>query len=311
MANHIRLAALLLALSVLTGCAERETPPAATLPPTANATAATPATRYTAPPFADSVFHPDAAAGENGVLLDLSESSSGIVAVSATAEQKLKFQVRFGDIDYNYDLPNDGTPQCFVLQSGSGAYTFRVMQNTSGSKYAPLYVQEADVTLTDELTPFLRPNQMVSYQKDSACVALAESLAADAASDAEVVAAIYEYIRTHIDYDTNKAKTVQTGYLPDPDVTLATGQGICFDYGALAAAMLRSQGIPTKLITGYVTPGELYHAWNMIWLADSGWITVSLQAPANQWERIDLTFAAGADEAFTGDGTGYTERYTY
>ena len=90
------------------------------------------------------------------------------------------------------------------------------------------------------------------------------------------------------------------------DETLSTKKGICYDYAALAAAMLRSQGIPTKLITGYVSRGgsELYPAWNMIWLEASGWLTVEIRAPRHAWQRIDLTFAAAGQSAFVGDGKG-------
>ena len=104
-----------------------------------------------------------------------------------------------------------------------------------------------------------------------------------------------------------------TGYLPDPDETLSTKKGICYDYAALAAAMLRSQGIPTKLITGYVSSGgsELYHAWNMIWLEESGWITVEIRAPRHEWQRIDLTFAAAGQSALVGDGKGYADKEVY
>ena len=266
---------------------------------------------YTAPPMQTSIFDAQAAQGVGGVQIDTSHVSQGYVAASATGGSRLKFQVICGDVKYNYDLPNDGTPQCYVLQSGSGAYTFRVMQNTTEDKYAELYSTSADVQLESEFAPFLRPSQMVSYTADSQCVAKAAELAAQASTASGVVANIYAYIQNNIRYDTQKAETVQAGYLPDPDETLQTGKGICYDYASLAAAMLRSQGIPTKLITGYVQPGDLYHAWNMIWLEETGWITVKIEAPANSWERIDLTFAAGASAAYTGDGTGYTDRLTY
>ena len=77
--------------------------------------------------------------------------------------------------------------------------------------------------------------------------------------------------------------------------------------------MLRSQGIPTKLITGYVSSGgsELYHAWNMIWLEESGWITVEIKAPEHAWQRIDLTFAAAGRSALVGDGKGYADKEVY
>ena len=37
---------------------------------------------------------------------------------------------------------------------------------------------------------------------------------------------------------------------------------------AMAAAMLRSQGVPTKLVIGYAD--QTYHAWNEVYL-DGGW----------------------------------------
>lgn len=266
---------------------------------------------YIAPPMQTSGFDAGAAIGENGILMDTSHVSQGYVSVSAVSDHRLKFQVVFGDVKYSYDLPSDGTPQCYVLQSGSGPYTFRVMQNTTEDKYAEVYSTTVSVQLEDELAPFLRPSQMVNYSSESDCVAKAAELAAQASTESGVVANIYSYIQNNIDYDTVKAETVQAGYLPDPDETFHSGKGICYDYASLAAAMLRSQGIPTKLITGYVQPGELYHAWNMIWLKETGWITVKIEAPAHSWERIDLTFAAGASAAYTGDGTGYTDRLTY
>ena len=54
--------------------------------------------------------------------------------------------------------------------------------------------------------------------------------------------------------------------------------------------MLRSQGIPAKVITGYVSDGAVYHAWNMIYLKESGWITVEIKAPANELSLIHIFF---------------------
>ena len=90
-------------------------------------------------------------------------------------------------------------------------------------------------------------------------------------------------------------------------------RSVDYDYASLAAAMLRSQGIPTKLIIGWVQSGgsEVYHAWNMIWLEETGWITVEIKAPAHAWQRIDLTFAAAGQGAFAGDGNGYSDKEVY
>ncbi|WP_455500826.1 transglutaminase-like domain-containing protein [Gemmiger sp.] len=305
-----------LCAAVLSACGASAAPAASAAPqadaePAATAEPTPPANPYQAPAMATSDFHQDAAIGTAAVGIDISCVNLGYVAVSASSDARLKFQVDCGEEKYNYDLPNDGTPASFPLQMGDGTYTFRVLENTSGTKYAALYETSTSVTLDDEFEPYLRPNEMVNYTADSACVAKAAELAQMAEDDAGVVAQVFQYVCDNITYDSAKASSVTDGYLPDPDATLAAGSGICYDYAALTAAMLRSQGIPTKLITGYVEPGEIYHAWNMIWLENAGWITVNFEAPAHSWERIDTTFAAGASADYTGDGTSYTDRYTY
>ena len=270
------------------------------------------AAAYPSPAFRDSAYHSDLAQHGDRAGIDTSSLSEGYVAASATSETRLKFQVIKGDDTYTYDLPADGTPAVFPLQCGSGSYRFRVMENVIEQKYSELYSVSEDAVLQDEFQPFLRPSTYVNYSADSACVKMAGEFAAGAATEMDLVNAVYDYICNHISYDKDKATSVKSGYLPDPDETLQTGKGICFDYAALAAAMLRSQGIPTKMIFGYVAPKDLYHAWNMFYTDETGWVTVGFEANADTWNRIDLTFAAsGADAQFIGDGTNYSDLYFY
>lgn len=90
----------------------------------------------------------------------------------------------------------------------------------------------------------------------------------------------------NIQYDFDKAASVQSGYLPDIDETLNTKKGICFDYAALMTAMLRVQRIPTKLVVGYA--GELYHAWISVYLDGVGWIDNIIYFDGKDWVRMDL-----------------------
>lgn len=52
-----------------------------------------------------------------------------------------------------------------------------------------------------------------------------KELAASCTTDADIAAAVYDYMVKNIQYDTEKAATVQNGYLPSPDETLKTGNG--------------------------------------------------------------------------------------
>ena len=224
----------------------------------------------------------------------------------------MKFQVIHGEETYNYDLPNDGTPNLFPINMGNGSYRFRIMQNTEGKNYVELDSTSAEVVLESEFAPFLIPNQYCNYTAQSKCVAKARDLTSSATNEGEVVAAICTYVADNTKYDEAKAKELSkaSGYIPDPDETLATGKGICFDYASLSAAMLRCMGLPAKVMTGYVGKEELYHAWIMVY-ADGTWETVAFSVKPKQWSRCDVTFASTGATQYTGSGSGYTDRYTY
>lgn len=294
---------LLAQLVMVTGCASDT----AALP----ALASSPVGSYVIPAFQDASFHSERARDCGALKVDDAALSEGVVAVSAQSGSRLKFQIICGDMKYNYDLPNDGEATVFPLSMGNGSYTLRLMENVGESKYSCTWSETKQVTLKDEFQPFLRPSQMVNYNEQSQCVAKAKELAAHCDTDIDVASAVYSYLVKHIRYDNKKADTVKPGYLALPDETLKTGKGICFDYAALAAAMMRSVGIPCKMIFGYVGD-ETYHAWNSFYIREQGWVTVEIKAPANQWKRVDITFAAGGmDAKELDDDSRYTTRLTY
>lgn len=267
---------------------------------------------YDTPAFLDSGFHADLSEGDAAIRLDLSALREGYVAVSAVSASRMKFQVIKDKETYTYNLASDGSPVVYPLNMGNGEYRFRVMENVTEKKYAERYSASAQVTMQDEFQPFLRPNIYVNYTQDSLCVQKAADLAANAEDVFGFISAVYEEICSTVTYDAEKASNVRTGYLPDPDETLLSGKGICFDYASLAAAMLRSQGVPTKEIFGYVSPNGLYHAWNMFYTEETGWVAVSFEVGGESWNRMDLTFSAnGADASFIGDGANYTDLYFY
>jgi len=247
-----------------------------------------------------------------GTLIDTSGTSQGYVCAQAYSASRLKFQVKSGDQTYNYDLPNDGTPRAFPVNMGDGDYAFRIMQNTEGSNYVELDSTYEYVSLESEFAPFLIPNMFCDYTESSECVKQAAELTKNATNQAEAVGIICEYIAGSISYDKPKAEQLaqSTGYVPNPDETLSSRKGICFDYSSLAAAMLRSLGFPTKIVTGYVAPDDFYHAWIMVYV-DGEWKTAQFEIDRNTWSRMDVTFASSGASQYVGDGSAYTDKYVY
>jgi hypothetical protein len=230
---------------------------------------------------------------------DISDLNHGIVRVKYNQTQspkKLKVIIEKDKERYIYDLNSQGAFEPYPLQMGSGRYSLRVLTNIVDNRYAAIFGTSLDVELADQKAPFLAASQMVRFDEAPKTVELAKELAKDAATDKEKLEAISSYIINNISYDWDKARTVKPGYLPDCDEILEAGKGICFDYSSLLASMLRSLDVPTKLVTGYVAPDYLYHAWNEVYIEGTGWVRInrfySTYKEGEGWMRMDPTFAA-------------------
>lgn len=251
--------------------------------------------------------------GNNLVTIDASHTKEGYVMVKYNGSvSKVKLQITGPDqTTYTYDLNQQF--QVFPFASGSGRYDIAAYENIAGTQYSTTFQKTIDVSIENEFHPFLYPNQYVNFSQDSAVVKLGEELASSAGSDLDVVSNIYNYMINNITYDYDKASTVTSGYLPDPDSVLLSKKGICFDYAAVMASMLRSQRIPTRLEIGYA--GEAYHAWISTYIKDVGWVNGIIEFDGKNWKLMDPTFASNTSERelkkFIGDGSNYHTKYMY
>ena len=226
------------------------------------------------------------------------------------SSEKVKFQLTGPDeVTYTYNLYDDY--EVFPLTAGNGTYTMGVFENIEGTSYSTLFTQSIEVNITDELKPFLYANQYVNFGPNSATAAAGAELAYSANSDLEVVENVYNYIISNFTYDYDKAKTVPKGYLPVVDEILNSKTGICFDYAAVMATMLRTQDIPTRLEVGYML--EEYHAWISIYLEDTGWINGIIEFDGTQWKLMDPTFASSSKKPldFIMETDKYITKYVY
>jgi transglutaminase-like putative cysteine protease len=247
--------------------------------------------------------------------IDYSNTADGYVMVRYTADTtlRLKAQVKGPTTTYTYNLTAKEWA-AFPLSDGNGSYQISVYKNVSGSKYATVLSLSTAVTLTDEFAPFLRSNQYVDFDSAPKAVAKAAELTGGITDPLKKVAAIYDYVVKTLTYDSKLAATVKSGYLPDLDQVLDKKTGICFDYAALMTGMLRSQGVPCKLVVGYA--GTAYHAWISVWSENTGWVDGVIFFDGTSWQRMDPTFASSGNSsasimAYIGDGKNYTAKYFY
>ena len=164
---------------------------------------------------------------------------------------KIKVQISSGAMIYTYDLNARNAYEVFPFSEGNGSYSVKVFEQVSGNPYSQVMSQNVNVSLKDEFSPFLYPNQVCKFYRKQRGSSLAQQVTSGAADEIGKVKAVYEYVVGNMSYDYAKAQSVQSGYLPNVDQVLASKTGICFDYAAVMTAMLRSQDIPTKLVVGY------------------------------------------------------------
>jgi len=254
---------------------------------------------------------------ENGqAVVDFSNKQDGYIMakyIEAT-DMKIKLLITGPDgIQYTYSLRPNQEFEVFPLSSGNGSYEIGIFKQVEGTRYSMVLSTVIDVSLVDEFAPFLRPNQYVNFNQNSDVVRKAAELTAGKTEFMDKVAAIYHFVITNIVYDVELAENVQSDYLPDVDRILATGKGICFDYAALMAAMLRSQSIPTKLVIGYT--GDVYHAWISVYSEEEGWLDNVVFFDGHEWRLVDPTFAASGSSSeisqYIGDGANYTAMFMH
>lgn len=243
------------------------------------------------------------------VQIDYSNASQGYVQAKLLKKpsKRMRLQIKKdGKGNIAYDFTKIKEYETFPLELGSGSYEIKVLENRSQDIYTITLTLPLSVKLVNEQITFLYPNQTVNFNKDSKAIQKAFALTKKDDTVLKRIATLYNYVVDNTSYDRKKAKEVDDIYvLPIIDETLKTKKGICFDYAALLAAMLRSQQIPTRLVTGNTTVE--YHAWIEVYIEGKGWINPDVLLKAKKWSRMDPTFASAGTEY----EDGYEDKYYY
>ena len=214
---------------------------------------------------------------------------------------------------YKYNI-KPGRYEVIPLTEGNTTYKITVNTQTEGNTYLVVMSKTIQVKLKNQFVPYIRPNQYVNYNKKTKVVKKAARITKKSKTELAKVKKVYKYVISKYKYDRKLAKTVKNDYLPNLDQIYKKKKGICFDYAAVMTAMLRSQGVPTKLVIGYT--GNAYHAWVNVYSKKKGWITGAIYFNGKKWKLMDPTFASTSKSSksimkYIGNGRNYKKKYSY
>ncbi len=214
---------------------------------------------------------------------------NGIVKVTYNNTSKKKTLLLVEHVDtynvssnrYSYLIKEGKNELDIPLTEGNGTYKFRIAELIENGRYAVLKSQNIELEIDDADEVFIHSSTMVDYQLTDKAVRKAKSLAKKYDTEEEYYKAIYEYIVQHFvyDYDELETKTGTSYYIPDINLVYKSKKGICCDISMLAAAMMRSQGIETRVIYGYTPNVSVYHAWNQVY-----------NEKEDTWYTLDITY---------------------
>lgn len=153
---------------------------------------------------------------------------------------------------------------------------------------------------------------------DSRVVDLASSITGDAASNYEQAIAIERWLEANKEYSLDASNP--GGNLVN-EFVLGDGPGYCTYFASSMAVMLRSQGVPTRFVTGY-TPGQRVaedtwvvrgldsHAWVEVYVENHGWVrfdpTPGGERAVSEQDRVQEareSGVSGIDAAGSENGT--------
>lgn len=248
-------------------------------------------------------------------VIDYSNANQGYVMAryENPGDVKIKAQVHGPTTTYTYNVAPD-VWNTFPLSDGAGEYRIVVLKNVQGTKYAQVVSQKVSYTPENEFLPFIYSNQYVNFASAPNTCQTAAALIGEETNTLTKIEKVYDFVVNNFTYDKQKASSVKSGYLPVLDDVLAEKKGICFDYASLMAGMLRSQGVPCKLVVGYAD--TQYHAWISVYSEEYGWLDGAIYFNGSTWKRLDPTFASGGHgsasiTSYINDDSHYTAKFLY
>jgi len=143
--------------------------------------------------------------------------------------------------------------------------------------------------------------------KGQQVISFATQAAQGATNPYDTAKALFSAVNLALDYDSSQQEQ-------DAASVFARGSGDCQGYTNLLLAALRSQGIPSRAVSGYLYQPEaaepdivqlnpLRHTWVEFYLPALGWViadptfTYTYQVNGNNYKFIDWSYFANADSS--------------
>ncbi len=183
-----------------------------------------------------------------------------------------------------YTRPDGALRSDVTLNKGS-VYTVvsKRTQVTSESLRAQGDISDGFAAVTDPTRrSLIEPYLAIPASTTQRTIDLANELRRPGASTYDTILAYQSWLSLNTEYDLNAPIPAEGADAVD-DYLFVSQRGFCEQIASSLAIMLRSQGVPTRIATGYV-PGVRdkvsgvfevrasdAHAWVEVWFPDSGW----------------------------------------
>jgi len=124
-----------------------------------------------------------------------------------------------------------------------------------------------------------------SYIKSEAAKLLEEKESVE-----EIIRADYTYIGEALTYDDSMIDNLAENRRKGAKDALDSGIGVCMEYADSLTAILRAQGIPSRIAFGYSSSGEdsyaeAGHSWVQAWIPEYGWLSID---PTYEGENMKI-----------------------
>lgn len=214
------------------------------------------------------------------LAIDLSNLNKGFIAVRCVAGRPARLVLEKGAKQQTDPIPSSQGYTIFPLEMGDGNYRAQIFLHVGDRLYEPVLSAEFELNTEQDEYRYLITNHKVPYTETSQVAELARTLRAGASTEEELIKDAVNWIISNIRYTEGPALAEGEAAVTNLDKVLDEKEGICTDFAATFAALMRINRIPCKVVFGTVdTPGGLvYHAWNL------------LSAEGGQWLLYDTTF---------------------